>query len=115
LGVYFSSDCKWTIHINNIIEKASKQLNVLRKIKFKLDREYLERIYLICILPILEYSCEIWDNCGQMNAYRLEKINLEAAIIITGLTIYTSKESLYRETGWEKLSIRQEQRKLDLF
>jgi hypothetical protein len=50
-----------------------------------------------------------------LNAYRLEKINLEAAIIITGLTIYTSKESLYRETGWEKLSIRQEQRKLDLF
>jgi hypothetical protein len=45
-----------------------------------------------------------------MNADRLEKINLEAAIIITGLTIYTSKESLYRETGWEKLSIRREQR-----
>ena len=39
-----------------------------------------------------------------MNAYRLEKINLEAAIIITGLTIYTSKESLYHETGWEKLN-----------
>jgi hypothetical protein len=34
-----------------------------------------------------------------MNADRLEKINLEAARIITGLTIYSSKES-YRETGW---------------
>ena len=50
-----------------------------------------------------------------MNADRLEKINLKAARIITGLTIYTSKESLYRETGWEKLSIRREQRKLVLF
>ena len=38
----------------------------------------------------------------------------EAAIIITGLTIYSSKEP-YRETGWEKLSIRREQRKLFLF
>jgi hypothetical protein len=47
----------------------------------------------------LEYSCEVWDSCGQMNADRLEKINLEAARIITGLTIYSSKES-YRETGW---------------
>jgi hypothetical protein len=109
LGVYFSSDFKWTIHINKIIEKASKQLNVLRKLKFKLDREYLERIYLTFILPILEYCCEVWDNCGQMNADRLEKINLEAARIITGFTIYSSKESLYRETGWEKLSIRREQ------
>jgi hypothetical protein len=44
-----------------------------------------------------------------MNADRLEKINLEAARIITGLTIYLSKASLYRETGWEKLSIRREQ------
>ena len=91
LGVYLSSDCKWTIHINKFIEKASTQLNVLRKLKFKLNREYLERIYLTFILPILEYSCEVWDNCGQMNADRLEKINLEAARIITGLTIYSSK------------------------
>jgi hypothetical protein len=50
-----------------------------------------------------------------MNADRLEKIYLEAARIITGLTIYTSKESIYREMGWEKLSIRREQRKLVLF
>jgi hypothetical protein len=42
-------------------------------------------------------------------------VQMGNAIIITGLTIYTSKESLYRETGWEKLSIRREQRKLDLF
>jgi hypothetical protein len=73
LGVYFSSDFKWTIHINKIIEKASKQLNVLRKLKFKLDREYLERIYLTFILPILEYSCEVWDNCGQMECRSLRK------------------------------------------
>jgi hypothetical protein len=33
---------------------------------------------------ILEYSCDVWDNCGQMNADRVEKINLEAARIITG-------------------------------
>jgi hypothetical protein len=70
LDVCFSSDCKRTIHNNKIIEKASKQLNVLRKLKFKLDREYLERIYLTFILPILEYSCEVWNNCGQMNADR---------------------------------------------
>jgi hypothetical protein len=38
-----------------------------------LDRKYLERIYLTFIFPILEYSCEVWDNCDQMNADRLEK------------------------------------------
>jgi hypothetical protein len=29
-----------------IIEKASKQLNVLRKLKFKLDLDYLEKKYI---------------------------------------------------------------------
>jgi hypothetical protein len=46
LGVIFSCACKWTKHINTIIERASKQLNILRKLKFKLNRQYLENIYL---------------------------------------------------------------------
>jgi hypothetical protein len=46
LGVIFSNDCKWTKHIDKLIEKSSKQINVLRKLKFKLKRNYLEKIYL---------------------------------------------------------------------
>jgi hypothetical protein len=50
-----------------------------------------------------------------MNADRLEKINLEAARIITGLTIYISKESLYSRNGLGKTLNQTEQRKLVLF
>jgi hypothetical protein len=53
LGVIFSCACKWTKHINTIIERASKQLNILRKSKFKLNRQYLENIYLTFVRPIL--------------------------------------------------------------
>jgi hypothetical protein len=53
LGVIFSCACKWTKHINTIIERASKQLNILRKSKFKLNRQYLENIYLTFGRPIL--------------------------------------------------------------
>jgi hypothetical protein len=35
LGVIFSNDCKWTKHIDKLIEKSSKQLNVLRKHKIQ--------------------------------------------------------------------------------
>ena len=112
LGLVFSSDCKWTNYIDILIERASKQLNVLRKLKFKLDREFLERIYFTFIRPILEYSSEVWDNCGLVNSDRIEKIQLEAARIVTGLTSYASRDSLYRETGWETLKDRREQKKL---
>jgi hypothetical protein len=36
LGVIFSNDCKWTKHIDVLIERTSKQLNILRKLKYVL-------------------------------------------------------------------------------
>jgi hypothetical protein len=79
LWIVFSSDCKWTKHIDKLIESASKQLNVLRKLKYRLNRNYLT-----FIRPVLEYAFEVWDNCGQINSDRLEKVQLEAARIVTG-------------------------------
>ena len=74
----FSSDGKWTRHIDCILSKAS------RKLKFILKREILEKNYLTFIRSLLEYSCEVWDNCSQTDNDRLEKLQLEAARIVTG-------------------------------
>jgi hypothetical protein len=63
----------------------------------------------------LEYSFEVWDNCWQVNSDRLEKLQLEAARIVTALTCYTSLDSIYRKTGWEKVSTRREVKKLCMF
>ena len=46
---------------------------------------------------------------------RLEKVQTEAARIVTGLTSYASLDSIYCETGWEKLIVRREDKKLNLF
>jgi hypothetical protein len=78
--------------------------------------DYLQKIYLVFIRPILEYASEVWDNCGQTNCNRLEKIQREAARIVTGLSIYASFDSIYKETGWETLSTRRKvKKKLLLF
>jgi hypothetical protein len=114
LGIVFSSDGKWTRHIDYILSKASKQVCVLRKLKFILKQEILEINYLTFIRPLLKYSCEVWGNCSQTNNDKLEKLQLEAARIVTGLTVYSSRDSLYQETGWGKLSSRRERRKLCL-
>jgi hypothetical protein len=45
----------------------------------------IEKNYLTFIRPVLEYASEVWDNCGQINSDRLEKVQLEAARIVTGL------------------------------
>jgi hypothetical protein len=109
LGVTFSNDAKWNNHVDNIKSSVSKHLNILRKLKYRLSRTNLDKLYLVYIRPIAEYACELWDNCGIGNSQKLEQLQLEAARVATGLPIYSI---LYRETGWELLSAR---RKLQLF
>ena len=63
LGVFFSSDCSWHKHIDYIKEKAWTRINIMRKLKYNLDRKSLETIYIVFIRPILEYADVLWDNC----------------------------------------------------
>jgi hypothetical protein len=57
----------------------------------------------------------VWDGCYERDIEELEKIQLEAARIVTGRTKFASKDSLYFETGWETLANRRKNRKLTIF
>ena len=115
LGIFLSSDGTWHEHINNITSKAWSRINVMRKLKFLLDRKSLEITYFTFIRPLLEYADVVWDNCTLYEVNALEKIQLEAARIVTGATKLVSLEMLYKETGWETLEIRRSKHKLCLF
>ena len=54
LGIHFASDSTWHQHIDYIKQKAWLRINIMRKLKFKLDRKALETFYLVFIRPILE-------------------------------------------------------------
>ena len=58
----------------------------MRKLKFELDRKALETIYLSFIRPILEYADIVWDNCSMQEKKDLDRIQDEAATIVTGAT-----------------------------
>jgi hypothetical protein len=45
LGLTFASDGNWTNHIDNIVNAAFKQVNVLRKRKFTLSKQTLSHMY----------------------------------------------------------------------
>ncbi|MCG8033229.1 MAG: hypothetical protein JAZ03_13755 [Candidatus Thiodiazotropha taylori] len=115
LGIYLSSDGTWHEHISYITLKAWTRINVMRKFKFTLDRQALEKIYVSFIRPLLEYADVVWANCTRYEVNALEKIQLEAARIVTGATKLVSLEMLYRETGWETLECRRRNHKLYLF
>ncbi|MCG7876809.1 MAG: reverse transcriptase family protein [Candidatus Thiodiazotropha endolucinida] len=112
LGLTLSSNCKWHSHIDNILNSAAKVVGIMRKLKFTLNRLALNQIYNSYVLPILEYSSLVWDGCTDQDANALEKLQNEAARIVTGLTRSVSLERLYKECGWVSLSERRKKQKL---
>ncbi|MES9994358.1 MAG: reverse transcriptase family protein [Candidatus Thiodiazotropha sp.] len=115
LGIIFSNDCTWHDHLEYIKSKAWTRINVMRKLKFKLDRKSLQIIYFTFIRPILEYADVVWSNCTQYEINELEKIQNEAARIVSGATKLVSINALIHECGWETLLNRRKKHKLLLF
>ena len=112
LGLTFSSNGQWHCHIENIIKSASKVIGIMRKLKFTFSRVALNQIYLSYLLPIIEYSCVVLDGCTVQDINSLQKLQNEAARIVTGLTRSVSLDNLYRECGWVSLAERRRQQKL---
>ena len=78
-SIFFSNDGTWHEHIGYITSKAWTRINIMRKLKFILDRQSLEIIYTSFIRPVLEYADVVWDNCTHYEINALEKIQVEAA------------------------------------
>lgn len=69
--------------------------DVMRRLKLELERKTLETIYTSLIRPLLEYRDTTWDNCTLYEKRELDKIQNEAARIVTGATALVSLQSLY--------------------
>ena len=115
LGLILNEQCTWHHHITEITAKAWKRINVLRTLKFQLDRLSLQIMYFSYIRPILEYGDIIWDNCFNYEKDEIEKIQIEAGRIVTGATKSCSASKILEETGWESLETRRRKHRLTTF
>ena len=114
LGVTFSCDGKWNKHVENILQSALKVIGIMRKLKYEFSRLALNQIlYTSYVRAFIEYSSIVWDGCFEQNADLLEKLQYEAARIVTGLTRSVNLENLYKECGWPSLAIRRKYQKLN--
>ena len=87
LGVTFSNDAKWNNHVDNIKSSVSKHLNILRKLKYRLSRTNLDKLYLVYIRPLFEYACELWDNFN----WKLPEL-LQAYLFLPKLKFYIERQ-----------------------
>jgi hypothetical protein len=115
LGLTLSSNLSWATHINSILSSVSPMGDVLKRLKYILDRKSIETIYFSFIRPKLEYGSHIWDNCSKQDSEALEKFQLDVARTVTGARKGTSHDLIYQETNWQTLAERRSACKIKQF
>ena len=83
LGINFSSDLKWTTHINNITKKAGQTLGFLRRNLQNCPRECRRLAYIALVRSKLEYAASVWDPHQIGEIEQLENIHRRSARFIT--------------------------------
>ena len=103
-------------HSKTISVKTNKTLYLLRKLQNPLPRVALIILYKSFIRPYLDYGDIIYEQAFNSSFQeKLESIQCNASLAITGAIIGTSREKLYNELGLESLHARRWYRKLCYF
>ena len=92
LGVTIDYELIFNSHITNICRKASRQLNVLKRIGKYLNRLGKLTIYHSFILSNFNYCPVIWHFCSEANTKKMEKIQERALKFI-----YNENHSTYEK------------------
>ena len=85
LGLFLDSKLSFFDHINEKIKKATKGVNVIRKMNLLLPRSSLLTIYKSFVRPHLDYGDVIYDQPNNSRfSDKTESVQNNAALVITG-------------------------------
>ena len=104
IGLFLDKKLKFDHHLNEKISKANKGISVIKRLYGYLPRRSLLCIYKSFVMPHLDYADVIYDQPhNESFCNKIESIQYNAALSITGTIKGTSRERLYQELGLESL------------
>ena len=107
LNLYLDENLNFNHHIKEKIPKACKDIGVIRKLHYVLPRHSLLTIYKSFIRPHFDYGDIIYDQPNnQTFSNKLEVVQYNAALAITGAIWGTSMTKVYLKLGLESLKSR---------
>ena len=107
VGLLLETNLNFLTHINEKIKKANEGISVIKKLNLSLPCSSLIRIYKSFVRPHLDYSDIIYDQPNNASlSDKIQSVQYNAALAITGAITGTSKEKLYQELGLESLKDR---------
>ena len=78
LGIYLDNLMNFNYHVSQLIQKASRQLNCLKRTAYPLNEKLRLLLYKCFISSNFNYCPMVWHHCGLMNTRKLEKIQFRA-------------------------------------
>ena len=113
LGVVLDEKLNFKTHIQAKISKAMTGVGLINKLRSLLPRSSLLTIYKSFVRPHLDYGDIIYDQPNnQTLSDKIESVQYNAALAITGVIRGASKVKLYQELGLEFLKERRWMRRL---
>ena len=106
LGLIFSTDLKWTAHLESTLAKARKRAGLLRHIHLShhLPAKLTCQLYCTYVRPIMEYACPVWhSSASAADALALERVQASVARTILAADWDTPKDMLFRRLDWPSL------------
>ena len=116
LGLFLDEKLNFGHHLNEKISKANKIIGLIKRLHYHLPRKSLLNIYKSFVRPHLDYGDVTYDQPNN-DAFcsRIESVQYNAALAITGAIKGSSRERLYHELGLESLRDRRWYRRLTYF
>ena len=108
LGLILTSNLDWSAQVNEVCLKANRKLAVLKSVKL-LSRKTLDQLYKITVRSVIDYALPVYfKNIKQTDMGRLNRVQYNAAKVVSGALHLSSIDKLNKELGWETINDRAE-------
>ena len=117
LGIYLDENLDFSAHLKEKISKANRSIGIIKKVemkkKLKLPKNALLTIYKSFVRSYLDYGDIVCNQpTNDSLCKKLESVQYNAALAITGAIKGTSRVKLYKELGLDSLKLRRKLRHL---
>ena len=112
LGFTFDKNLTWKYHIEDLIDKSSQILNIMKSfhgLAWGANNKTLLTIYKSLLRSRIDYGCFILEDACKTNLKKLDTLQYKALCIVLGAPRGTAMATLLAETGETSLLVRREQ------
>ncbi len=103
LGRQVENTLRWNTHIDQLVKKLSSKIGVLRRLRLIVPSATLLQLHNAIVVPHFDYEDKVFESCIQHNLDRFQKMQNQAARIISGSSHHTHHNDMYGYLNWLSL------------